>query len=252
VGEGDQADGDTTGGKRHRNLSILTGIVGAVLGFLGAVSIAPYDRMDGITSAFVALFVFGPIGAVAGAFIGAKLAMLGRAKPPGVEDATAQASSGSETAGTPTRNALKSLAILVAAVAVVGGSYAFYAYQTATPWLRPGNVALEFEVRLPAGTPMPPASGVKAELQTPLNTMPADIDPNLFRLDGDQPVIAGRVWLHYRTNSRQIEVKIPGRMDRVYQIKLKDTPPHTPHLGAWQRHPDGSEIRYRAKWPGQG
>jgi hypothetical protein len=221
-------------GKSRKQLPVLLGILGAVLGFIGAVALAPFNRMDPITSGWTAILFFGPIGAVIGAFAGAKLATLRRA-----------------TAGTTTSNALKALGIAFGTVAVVVGGYALYEYSIATPWLRPGNVALQFEVKLPAGTAMPPASGVKAELQTPLNTMPADMEPNLFRLDGDRPVIVGQVWLHYRTNRRQIEVKIPGQMDRTYQIKITDKAPHQAALGAWQPQPDGSEIRYRSKWPGQ-
>ena len=71
-------EGTGTSGKRRNGLSILLGIVGAVLGFVGALALAPYNRMDPIASGMIALFVFGPMGAVAGAFLGAKLGMRGR------------------------------------------------------------------------------------------------------------------------------------------------------------------------------
>jgi hypothetical protein len=81
--------------------------------------------------------------------------------------------------------------------------------------------------------------------------MPADMKPERFRQEGDQAVVAGEIWLHYRSNQRQIEVTIPGRANQTYPLKLKASPPHMPHLGAWERHPDGSEIRYRVRYPGE-
>jgi len=219
-------------------LPIIGGIVGAVLGFVGMMLLLELvgfgNRADPIKSGLMALLVFCPAGAIGGLLLGVGI---GRSLRGG--------------AGSFGGTSLKALAIVVALIVVIGGGYALYAYQTATPWLKPGGVALQFEVRLPAGAAMPPASGVKAELQTSVNTMPAEIKPDRFRRDGDQPVVVGQVDLAYRTNARQIEVKIPGRMDRTYQIRLKDTAPHQAALGAWERHPDGSEIRYRAKWPGE-
>jgi hypothetical protein len=64
-------------------------------------------------------------------------------------------------------------------------------------------------------------------------------------------VIAGDVELAFRTAHRQLEVKINGQPDRLYPIGLPSKAPHTSELGPWQSAADGSEIRYRAKWPGQ-
>lgn len=244
---------------RHQ-LPILLGIVGAVLGFIGAVVLAlPSNPVDPVTSGLTALFVFGPIGAVVGAFAGAKLGMLIRPKRPAAESVAAAPPAGVSAAtspagvatGTTTGNAFKALGIAFGTVAVVLGGYAFYDYQTTTtPWLRPDGTELLFEVRLPAGAAMPPAN-VKAELQTSENTMPADMKPNLFRSDGGRPVIVGEVSLAFRANWRQIEVKIPGRGDSTHAIKIAKSPSHAAALGSWQPHPDGSEIRYRVKYPGK-
>lgn len=218
---------------------VLLGVIGAVLGFAGMMVLLELvgfgNRNDPIMSGMIALFVFGPMGAVGGLLLGTAI---GR---------RASAGEGGESSA---RSGLKALGILVVLIVVIGGGYAIYAITTATPWLRPAGVILQFEIALPPGAAMPDPRSVKADLQTSVNTMPAEMKPDLFR-PGNPPVIVGQVDLAFRTGSRQIELKIPGRMDRTYQIRLKDTPPHTPHLGAWQRHPDGSEIRYRAKWPGQ-
>jgi hypothetical protein len=227
------------GGKRRKELSIFLGIIGAVLGY--AVVFLLFELFAGrstdpITTGLLVVTVFCPAGAIGGLLLGVTIGRSLRGEA-GAESFKA--------------SSLKALAIVIGAIVVIGGGYVLYAVSTATPWLRPGGVALQFEVRLPAGAARPDERGVKAELQTSINTMPAEMAPNLFRQDGDRPVIVGQVDLAYRTNSRQIEVKIPGRMDRTYQIKITDKAPHTDALGAWQPHPDGSEIRYRAKWPGR-
>lgn len=76
-------------------------------------------------------------------------------------------------------------------------------------------------------------------------------EPPQLRRDSERSVIAGEVELAYRTAKRQLEIKIAGQPDRLYRIGLDANAPHTSALGAWQPNADGSEIRYRAKWPGQ-
>ena len=100
---------------------------------------------------------------------------------------------------------------------------------------------------------MPPGSvrGIAIELQTDINSMPGEPRFNQFRRDGDRPVIAGDVELAFRTAHRQVEVKVKGQPDRLYAIGLSAKAPHASEFGPWQPNTDGSEIRYRAKWPGR-
>jgi hypothetical protein len=138
--------------------------------------------------------------------------------------------------------------------AAASTAYYVYAVTSATPWLNPNaaNPVLEFEIRLPAGMASPNSTrDIAIELQTDINTMPGEPRFNLFRRDGDRPVIAGDVELAFRTAHRHLEVKVKGQPDRLYSIGLSAKAPHTSELGPWQPNIDGSEIRYRAKWPGQ-
>jgi hypothetical protein len=64
-------------------------------------------------------------------------------------------------------------------------------------------------------------------------------------------LIAGDVELAFRTAYRQLELKIKGQPDRVFRIGLSGKAPHAPELGPWEKHADGSEIRYRAQLPGR-
>jgi len=229
--------------KKRNELAILLGIVGAVAGYFGTLVLLnlPASHTSGdavIGAALIVLFVVCPIGAIVGLLIGV---WIGR-----------NLRGGEKAAGeSTTKTAVKTLAIVLTATVIGVGAYAIYEFSIATPWLRPGNVRLQFEVRLPPGAAVPPEQDVKAELQTDLNTMPADMKPDQLRSDDGRPVIVGAVWLHYRTSIRQLAVKVPGRMESTYPIKIPARAPHSATLGAWQPHPDGSEIRYRAQWPGE-
>jgi hypothetical protein len=225
------------------SLQIAGGVVGAVIGFVATLLLLELvgfgNRADPILSGILALLVFAPCGAIGGLVLGTALARRLR---------------GEENRDGLLRNSLKASAVLIALCAAAGTTYYVYAVTTATPWLNPNapNPLLVFEVRLPAGTALPSsASDMAAELQTDLNIMPGEIRPDLFRRDDDRPVIAGHVQLAFRTAHRQLEIKIKGQPDRLYLIGLSAGAPHTPEFGTWQANRDGSEIRYRARWPGQ-
>jgi hypothetical protein len=223
------------------SLRIAAGIAGAVAGFIATLLLLEFgdfgNRADPITSGLMALFVFAPVGAIAGLVLATKLAT----HKDGSTDSLA-------------RNSLKSLGIVVLLCVTAGVGYYVYAVTTATPWLNPNasNPLLLFEVRLPAGTAVPTsAQAISIELQTDLNTMPGETNVSLFRRDGDKPVIAGEVELAFRTAHRQLAVNIEGQPGRLYPIGLAAKAPHAPEFGSWQSLADGSEIRYRAKWPGK-
>ena len=225
------------------SLQIAGGVVGAIAGFVATplvLELAGFgNRADLITTGLLALFVFAPAGALAGLVLGTKLAMRMR---------------GDENAGSLASNSLKAFGALVVFCVVAGSAYYVYAVTTATPWLNPNaaNPILEFEVRLPAGTAQPGSvRDIAIELQTDINSMPGEPRFNQFRRDGDRPVIAGDVELAFHTAHRQVEVKVKDQPNRLYPIGLSAKAPHASEFGPWQPNSDGTEIRYRAKWPGR-
>ena len=225
------------------SLQVAGGVVGAVVGFIATLLILELagfgNRADPIMSGILALLVIAPLGAIAGLVLGTMLATRLR---------------GGENTGGLLRNSLKALAVVMALCIAAGTAYYVYAVTTATPWLNPNAATplLVFEVRLPAGSALPnSARDMAVELQTDINRMPGEPRFNRFRSDGDRPVIAGDVELAFRTAHRQLEVKINGQPDRLYPIGLPSKAPHASELGPWQSAADGSEIRYRAKWPGR-
>ena len=224
------------------SLHIIGGVIGAVAGFLATLLVLELagsgNPADPITSGLLALLVFAPAGAIAGLVIGTGLACGGAAE--GCRRACRQQPQ-------VVRRRRRSCA-------AAGGAYYWYAVATATPWLNPNAATpiLQFEVRLPAGVALPTAAqDVTIELQTDQNRMPGEPKFEPFRRDGDRAVIAGDVELAFRTAYRQLEIKIKGQPDRVFRIGLSGKAPHAPELGPWQPHADGSEIRYRAQWPGR-
>jgi hypothetical protein len=224
---------------------IAIGVAGAVAGYIATFALFSLldagKRADPITSGLLALFFYSPMGAIASAVLTNWLVTrLGKDEHAGH--------------GGIARNSLKSLGIVVLLCTAGIGAYIAYAYATATPWLNPNanNPLLVFEVRFPANVAVPTsAQAITIELQTDLNTMPGEVTPAAFYRDGDQPVIAGEVELAFRTSHRQLAVTIQGQPSRVYPIDLTARAPHTPEFGTWRRLADGSEIRYRAKWPGK-
>lgn len=225
------------------SLQVAGGVVGAVIGFVATLLLLELagfgNPADPIMSGMLALLVFAPAGAIGGLLLGTALA-----RRPG----------GGRSGDGLLRSSLKASAVLIGLCAAAGASYYVYAVTTATPWLNPNapNPLLVFEVRLPAGSAVPEsAHDITAELQTDLNTMPGEMQPGQFRRDGERPVIAGYVELAFRTAYRQLEIKIKGQPDRLYLIGLSAKAPHTAELGPWQPNADGSEIRYRARWPGR-
>lgn len=222
---------------------IAIGVAGAVAGYIATfvlLSLVDFgNRADPITSGLLGLFVYSPVGAISGAVLASWLATR-----PGSDSGN----------GSVARTSLKSLAIVALFCVAAVATYLVYAYATATPWLNPNaaNPLLVFEVRFPAGLTVPTSEqGIIIELQTDLNTMPGEVNPAAFYRDGDQAVIAGEVELAFRTSRRQLAVNIEGQPSRIFPIDLTARAPHTPEFGTWRRLTDGSEIRYRAKWPGK-
>lgn len=222
-----------------RALPVLCGIVGAIAGFIVTLIFAEVfvdfgSRNDPIMAGLIGLLTAGA-GGIAGTFAGAAAGrhLAGRDLAPG------------EGKGW-------KVFLLVAALTVAGvAGYWVYSISTATPWLKPGNIVLQYEVKLPAGATAEMAKAAEIDLETGHNSMPFSYHRNQRVIDGNPPVITGTVDLAFRTANRQLELKIPGQPIRSFVLKIPAEPKHMPDLSAWQQHPDGGEARYRVVWPGK-
>ena len=232
-------------------LALVMALVGAALGFgVGAAAAAALAPLLGITSfegasGYFAVFIGGPIGALAGLVLGAWL-VLRRA---GIKGAAAAGRIGLVFGGV----------VLIAAV-TLGALWLM------RPLVNANGPAprLVFEIRLPPGVAAPPSRDA-VELQTGKNTMPAVLsDP---RRDDGREVLTGSVELYYRTWHRLLVLRLPDRTDVLFEPSLGLTPGHTRTFTDWRRADyiarpgaeqarrttaaDAWEFRYRVEWAGE-
>jgi MFS family permease len=231
--------------------AIVGGAIGAGLGVTIAAMLAPalgISSFEG-ASGYFAVFIGGPIGALLGIVLGAVLVLRWRG------------SRGFGAIGG--RLSLVVIGIMAIATGVMGVLY------LSQDIVNPNGAApqLVFEIRLPAGA-MPPGPNERPiELTTSKNRMPALMDREVARKDGDRPVIAGLVEMYYRTSQRMLVMTLPDKTDVLFNIKLASVPKHSPEFSAWHRADyigepgksqtrratatDNYEIRYRADWAGE-
>ena len=72
---------------------------------------------------------------------------------------------------------------------------------------------------------------------------------DLFRLRHEIYIVR-RKWGALR-HEGGLEKDSYDNSDAIYLIGLSAKAPHAREFGPWQTNRDGSEIRYRARWPGQ-
>ena len=260
-----------TSRKRGNGRSIFFGVIGAVLGFVGMMALAEllafgHRGPADIGNALMVLLVFGPMGAVGGAFLGAWLGNRGREQVL-IDEAIRDVRAGNAQAGTAASaappadaidrgNTFRRVANGLFIMVVLGGAYGVYKLNQKPAEnfsLNPDgpHPVLQVEVRLPAGAPMPAENDIRASLhERPHGMAWAKMKPELFRRDGERVVLVGEAELAWRTADRQIQMEIKPGFDEVFYLVLPATAPHAAELGAWQPR-GGSEIRYRAKWPGK-
>jgi len=219
---------------------IAAGVAGAVGGYVATFVLFSVldlgNRADPITSGLLALFVYSPIGAIAGVVLASWLV---------TRSGTDAGNSGLA------RNSLKSLGpALRGRRRHLPGRRVHDGHALAQPKRRHSSARLR-------GSPSGRRN--RAEITARYHHRIADgpqhhagrLNAAGFHSDGDQPVIAGEVELAFRTSHRQLAVNFQGQPSRIYPIGLTASAPHTPEFGTWRRLADGSEIRYRAKWPGK-
>ncbi len=218
---------------------IVTGLIADTLLGLGGMS----DREGG--RAMVAFFAIGPFGALAGLLVGAWLVL----RFYGGYQRFAEALGG--------------VVLVAAALAAVAAAVFGVLYLSDDVLVRNGPPPqLHFELRLPAGTPLPDKlEGVRIDLNTDKNEMPGTLTGT--GTEQGRPVIAGSVDLYFRTASRILVLHLPGEPDRLFMLNLARNPSASPQFGPWQRvdyiddHPPASprhgrdgddyEIRYRVE-----
>lgn len=217
-----------------RMLPLFGGLVGAVVCFFATMFLLELVKFgvrgDPIMTGLLGLLVSG-FGGIGGTILGTHIGRL---------------LAGPEATG----SSLKSLAVVFGLVVIGVGSYAVYSFATATPWLKPGNIVLRYEIRLPPGSTAETARVAEIDLETGQNSMPFSYHRKKKVIEGDPPVIAGEVDLAFRTADRRLDLKIRDQPVQTFVLKIPPAAPHSQFSG-WQKHSAGGEARYRVVWPGQ-
>ena len=232
-------------------LSLLAGIAGAAIGWIAAAALTIFlGGYLGISDfeggrGMLAVWGIGPIGGLVGLIAGIVLVLRKR---------------GGFSLGA---IAWRVPAVIAAIIAIAAAGFWFF-YET-RPVLNTNGPAprLAFEVRLPPG--LAPADGIKAELHTEKNKMPASLSRETPRIEDGRSIVTGSVEMYYRSSWRLLEVRVPGQDDRIFQIGLPAGPRRSTDFGKWERAQfvaapgltqprkatadEAFEIRYRVLWP---
>lgn len=177
----------------------------------GAMGVSDFEGGRGM----VAFFFFGPVGGIAGLLLGVWLVLRLR----GLHSLDKLVGYGASA--------------VVSLVAIAGATVGLL-YMTGDV-LRPNQapLQLEFELRLPPRTTIPPQLDVvKVALNTDKNAMPARLLADL-RQDGDRAVICGHVDLYFRTSNRLLVLGLPGEPDRIFRLALSARPRISESYSAW-------------------
>ena len=106
--------------------------------------------------------------------------------------------------------------------------------------------------------------GIKVELHTEKNKMPASLSRDEARTEASRSIVTGSVEIYYRSGWRLLEVRVPGQDDLLFQIGLPASPRRSTDFGRWERAQfvaapglaqprkatadEPFEIRYRVIW----
>ncbi|MBR0824089.1 hypothetical protein JQ596_00980 [Bradyrhizobium manausense] len=226
-------------------LSLLSGLVGALAGWLGlallAASIAGPDRDGGI--AMGAFFDIGPIGGLVGFAAGVWLFV----RTGVVRDSTA-----SPDAATAPRTRI-SRPYAVVLLLLVGGIAWWTWYEfIRSPYLTHGFMTLELQFRLPAGMTLPPKKEeVQIEVSEGQGHAIVDLTDRWRGHDGERQAILATASLMYKTSNRIVTLVVPDIPKQTWRLDLTSDPDPTPGFSGW-RLPSGApagsiELNYRLR-----
>lgn len=235
-------------------LGLMSALLGLVAGWFGlalaVIGLAGPDRDGGI--AMGAFFQIGPIGGVAGFFVGLWLFRrfgLGRAAPApsgSVAPPTAAPSPAEPPAG---RAISRPFAVAVIALAAGLAWWGWYEF-VRSPYLSHGFLTLELRFRLPAGM-TPPASrdDVAVLIEEDDGQQLATVPETWRAEEGGRVVVLARTSLYTKARRRMVILTPAGGAEAVWRLDLAVDPEpftdFTPWRGATGADAGGIEMSYR-------
>lgn len=205
-------------------IALLAGLVGAVLGYVvSGAATAIIGEFLGVSNfegslGMLAFFGVAPIGGFIGLVVGVWLALRQRGHR------------GGRALSWRIPSVLAGIAALVAS-----GSWLAYDMRPMLGTSSSGSPRLDFEIRLPPGTPVL-VDRYKVQMNTERNSADGTLSRNGSRLEGDRPVITGSVDLYYRSNWRLLELRRgDGLPVMIFDLGLSARPAHMQDFGSWRR-----------------
>lgn len=190
-------------------ITILTGALGAALGFAAALA-----ATAGLGGAPQIMQWAGPAGALLGFFTATAVTLYIKG---GFRSAREIA----------VRSAAVAVMIAVTAAAGVNLRSAAFAHLgiAAAP-------AVEFEIRLPA-TASKLQREAQVELHTDRNQTLASLDEQMQLTADGRVVLKGKVPLKYQTADRFVVLSLPGDAQRLFKLRLPAQPSKSAQFGPW-------------------
>lgn len=201
--------------------AVLAGIAAAIVGWLvtGAITawVAGWAGMSDFEGGrgMFAFLVVGPLGGLF-AMIGAAWLTLRLAK-------------GKSSAAT----AFTRLGLVLVAIAALTAASVLLRLYTIDVYTNRLPPTLEFELRVRALEPPPPAE-LRVELHTNKNVDEAQLAADWVASDGLQ-LLSGTVALAFKTTSRLLVVSLADQRQWLFELRLSRDPGATADMGPWQR-----------------
>lgn len=181
-------------------ISILAGVLGALISWAAAAMIAASASSDNLA----AFIVIGPLAAIAG-FVTAvafTLAVKGEVR-------------------TIRGIALRSFGVILMTGALATGGYGLRTAVLSHLGMMAKAPAVEFEIRLPkAASAADLKREAQVELLTDQNQTLAQIDDGLLAMEDGRAVLRGSVPLKFRTTERMVVLSLPGEAQRAFKLRL--------------------------------
>lgn len=194
-------------------ISILAGVLGALISWAAAAMIAASASSDNLA----AFIVIGPLAAIAG-FVTAvafTLAVKGEVR-------------------TIRGIALRSFGVILMTGALATGGYGLRTAVLSHLGMMAKAPAVEFEIRLPkAASAADLKREAQVELLTDQNQTLAQINDGLLAMEDGRAVLRGSVPLKFRTTERMVVLSLPGEAQRAFKLRLPANPSPSDEFGPW-------------------
>lgn len=191
-------------------ITILTGALGALLGFIAALA-----ATAGLGGAPQAMQWAGPTGSLIGFFTATAITLYVKGGFRSARDIAIRSAA---------------VAAMIAVAFAAGANMRSAA--VAHLGIAAAPPAVEFEIRLPA-TASKLQREAQVELHTDRNQTIASLDEELLATADGRVVLKGKVPLKYQTSDRFVVLSLPGDAQRLFKLRLPAQPSKTAQFGPW-------------------